>query len=89
MVERLKSSDVLNAAFPSVPQGRVRQIDLVLVVFKSCNIVADLQRPCTGLVTLPSLASNVRKCIKEEDLFPTSLLHSWSKQTNVMVNLDK
>ena len=52
-------------------------------------IVADLKRPCTGLVTLPSLALNVSKNIKEEDLFPTSLLHSWSKQTNIMVNLDK
>ena len=39
---------------------------------------------CTGLVTLPSMALNMCKCIKEEDLFPTSLLlQSWSKQTNI------
>ena len=44
-------------------------------------VVAGLERPCTGLVTLPSLALNVCKCIKEEDLFPTSLLQSWSKKT--------
>ena len=33
----IENSRALDAAYPSVPQGRVRQINLVLVVFNSCN----------------------------------------------------